>query len=206
MSLEYRIQRIDTMAKAWGLDRDHDLIASLPVDSKIYDEFKIKIKLYVSKALDFPYENNDDLFIKKVNDSRSNRKNITPNGAVVPKREFQLEYNMVLRDWSLIIKKMVQKDEKLLSIFRFTPNVRIKYAKELEDNVGRALSTSYAHSDAWVEGPWGYNCYFPLLGDSKNNNLLFYEPKKGEFDEKMMEASPSYESMQWVLKHGSKNQ
>ena len=94
--------------------------------------------------------------------------------------------------------------QNFVPIFRFTPNVRIKYAKELEDNVGRALSTSYAHSDAWVEGPWGYNCYFPLLGDSKNNNLLFYEPIKKEFDEKMMQASPSYESMQWVLKHYKK--
>ena len=204
MSLEYRIKRIDNMTKAWGLDRDHDLIASLPLDSKIYNEFKVKIKLYVSKALNFPFENDDDLFIKKVNDSRNNRKNVTPNGAVVPKREFLLEYNTVLRDWSLIIKKMVKKDEKLLSIFRFTPNVRIKYSKELEENIGRPLNTSYAHSDAWVEGPWGYNCFFPLLGDSENNNLLFYEPIKKEFDEKMMQASPSYESMQWVLKHYKK--
>ena len=204
MSLDYRIKRVDTMVKSWGLERDHDLIASLPLNKNTFDEFKVKIKLYVSKALNFEYENNDDLFMKKVNEARSNRKNVTPNGAVVPKREFQLEYNMVLRDWAKIIKEMVKRDEKLLSIFRFTPNVRIKYAKELEDNVGRALSTSYAHSDAWVEGPWGYNCYFPLLGDSDKNNLLFYEPNKGEFDEKMMAASPSYEDMQWVLKHYKK--
>ena len=200
MSLEYRIQRIDNMTKAWGLDRDHDLIASLPVDSKIYDEFKVKIKLYVSKALNFPFENDDDLFIKKVNDSRNNRKNITPNGAVVPKREFQLEYNMVLRDWSLIIKKMVKRDEKLLSIFRFTPNVRIKYAKELEDNVGRALSTSYAHSDAWVEGPWGMNCFIPFFGDTKNNNLIFYEPES-YFSEDFLSTSSTYVKMQWVMDH-----
>ena len=30
MSLDYRIKRVDTMVKSWGLDRDHDLIASLP--------------------------------------------------------------------------------------------------------------------------------------------------------------------------------
>ena len=161
MSLDYRIKRVDTMVKSWGLERDHDLIASLPLNKNTFDEFKVKIKLYVSKALNFEYENNDDLFMKKVNEARSNRKNVTPNGAVVPKREFQLEYNMVLRDWAKIIKGMVKRDEKLLSIFRFTPNVRIKYAKELEDNVGRALSTSYAHSDAWVEGPWGLQLLLP---------------------------------------------
>ena len=108
MSLDYRIKRVDTMVKSWGLDRDHDLIASLPLNKNTFDEFKVKIKLYVSKALNFEYENNDDLFMKKVNEARSNRKNVTPNGAVVPKREFQLEYNMVLRDWAKIIKGMVK--------------------------------------------------------------------------------------------------
>ena len=96
MSLDYRIKRVDTMVRSWGLDRDHDLIASLPLNKNTFDEFKVKIKLYVSKALNFEYENNDDLFMKKVNEARSNRKNVTPNGAVVPKREFQLEYNMFL--------------------------------------------------------------------------------------------------------------
>ena len=204
MSLEYRIQRIDNIIKSWGLNREHDLIASLPLDLKLYNDFKLKIKLYVSKALNFAYESDDDSFIKQINSSRNNRTNITPNGAVVPKREFQLEYNMILRDWSLIIKKMIEKEKKLLSIFRITPNIRIKYGQELEDNIGRPLSTSHPHSDAWVEGPWGMNCYFPILGDSENNNLVYYEPKKNQFDEKMMESSPSYEDMQWVMKHYQK--
>ena len=67
MSLDYRIKRIDTMVKSWGLERDHDLIASLPLDKKINDEFLVKIRLYVSKALNFQYENNNELFMEKVN-------------------------------------------------------------------------------------------------------------------------------------------
>ena len=55
----------------------------------------------------------------------------------MPKREFQLEYNLILREWCKIIKTMVEKDKKLLSIFRVTPNIRIKFGKELEDNIGR---------------------------------------------------------------------
>ena len=51
------------------------------------------------------------------NYARENRKNVTPNGAIVPKKEFQLEYNIILRDWSLTIKNMIKKDKKLLSIF-----------------------------------------------------------------------------------------
>ena len=204
MSLDYRIKRVDTMVRSWRLDRDHDLIASLPLNKNTFDEFKVKIKLYVSKALNFEYENNDDLFMKKVNEARSNRKNVTPNGAIVPKKEFQLEYNIILRDWSLTIKNMIKKDKKLLSIFRITPNIRVKYGKELEDNIGRPLNTAVPHSDAWLEGPWGLNCYFPILGDCENNTLVYYEPKKGEFDEKMMSSSTSYKNMNWVMKHYKK--
>ena len=107
MSLDYRIKRINNITKSWGLNRDHDLIASLPLNKELFNDFKVKIKLYVSKALNFPYESDDKEFIKKVNSSREYRKNVTPNGAIVPKREFQLEYNMILRDWSLIIKNMI---------------------------------------------------------------------------------------------------
>ena len=204
MSLEYRIKRIDNMVKSWGLNREHDLIASLPIDKKVFEDFKVKLKLYVSRALNFSYEADDISFLKSINNSRDNRTNVTPNGAIVPKREFQLEYNIILRDWSFMIKNMIEKDKKLLSIFRITPNIRIKYGKELEDNVGRSLNTSHPHSDAWLEGPWGLNCYFPILGDSENNNLVYYQPKKGEFDEKMMSSSPSYENMSWVMNHYEK--
>jgi murein DD-endopeptidase MepM/ murein hydrolase activator NlpD len=40
---------------------------------------------------------------------------------------------------------------------------------ELCRRIGRGLNTALPHSDAWVEGPWGMNCYFPLFGDVKKN-------------------------------------
>jgi hypothetical protein len=35
--------------------------------------------------------------------------NITPNGAIVPKREFHLEYNLVLRSWCDLVRANVKK-------------------------------------------------------------------------------------------------
>ena len=118
---------------------------------------------------------------------------------MVPKREYQLEYNLLLREWGDIVRDMVSQDKRLLSIFRITPNIRIKFGRELKDNIGRGLSTSLPHSDAWVEGPWGMNCFFPILGDTKRNNLVFYELKKGLFNENMLVSSKSYKEMQWFL-------
>ena len=125
------------------------------------------------------------------------------NGAIVPKREFHLEYNLVLRSWCELVAQMSKKNPKLLKLFRITPNIRIKFGKELRDNKKRELSTSYPHSDAWVEGPWGMNCYIPFFGDIKNNNLQFYQPID-KFDESFLSISPSYKKMQWVMKYYKK--
>ncbi len=199
MSLKYRKERINKISKNWGLKKSHDLMVTYKIPEDKFEELIKNIKLYVSKALNFKFVDDEKTFLEKVDKNKKNRKNITPNGGVVPKREFHLEYNMILRAWSDIIKNMVSNDEKLLKLFRTTPNIRVKYGKELEDNVGRGLSTSIPHSDAWVEGPWGMNCFVPLMGDTHNNNLLYYEPAN-EFKEEFLKTSPTYDQMQWVLK------
>ena len=48
--------------------------------------FKNSIKNYISKALNIEFEDNDDLFIKKVDQSRNNLTNVTPNGGSCAKK------------------------------------------------------------------------------------------------------------------------
>ena len=199
MSLEYRIDRIQKICDAWKLDKPHSLMAAYKIDDDIFEDFKLKMKLYLCKALKIKFQNNDNEFIASVSKSRKNRINVTPNGGVVPKREFHLEYNILLRDWCEIIKKIIISNPELVTRFRATPNIRIKFGEELEDNLKRPLNTSLPHSDAWVEGPWGMNCFFPIIGDSENNNLKYYEPIK--FDDKMLATASTYEEMQWVMKN-----
>ena len=198
MSYEFRTKRMNKVLTSWGLNKVHDLMVEYSIPSFLKEELLTSIKLYVSKALAFDFVHDEKKFMEKVEFSRSNRKNVTPNGAVVPKREFHLEYNLVLRTWTKIIKKITENDRSLLKLFRMTPNIRIKYGVELEDNLERGLSTSIPHSDAWVEGPWGMNCFIPLLGDAENNNLVYYEPSV-KFDEKFLEISETYNDMQWVM-------
>ncbi len=202
MSLKYRVNRINRICKHWKLKKIHKFMAVHEIDKTIFKNFKTNIKLYLCKALDIPFEADDKKFIQILNKAKNNRTNVTPNGAVVPKRDYTLEYNIILRDWCNIIREMIKKKEKLISRFRITPNIRIKYGKELKDNIGRGLSTSLPHSDAWVEGPWGMNCFFPIFGDYKKNNLVYYEPKK--FDDKLLKISKSYKEMQWVMSNYKK--
>ena len=137
--------------------------------------------------------------MNNVNGARGNRTNLTPNGAVVPKSEFALEYNIFLRQWCQIISQLSKNNPKLISKFRMTPNVRIKFGVELDDNINRGLSTSINHSDAWVEGPWGMNCHIPNLGDCENNYLQFLKLKdESKFKDDFLNTSNEYNDMQWV--------
>ena len=139
MSLKIRYNRINHITKQWKLEKTHPLITRYKINSKFFNQFKFNIKLYISKALNISFNENDKFFIRNIDGARNYRKNITPNGAIVPKREFHLEYNLVLRSWCELVAQMSKKNPKLLKLFRITPNIRIKFGKELRDNKKREL-------------------------------------------------------------------
>jgi hypothetical protein len=200
MTLLYRKERISKILEQWGGNKVNDFFAEWEIPKHLFEELRLSICLYISKAMEFEYTSDGELFIQRLNNSRGNRKNITPNGGVVPKKEYQLEYNLFLRSWCSIVKVMIQKDPRLLRRFRLTPNIRIKFALELEENVGRGLDTAIPHSDAWVEGPWGMNCHLPIIGDYQKNYLHFYKLKdESEFSEDFLTRSTTYNDMQWVV-------
>ena len=117
MSLKIRHQRINLLTKKWKLRRINPLIASYKIKNEFFEEFKFNIKLYISKALKIKFDLDDQKFIKNIDKARNSRLNITPNGAIVPKREFHLEYNLVLRSWCELVRQMSFKDQKLLKLF-----------------------------------------------------------------------------------------
>ena len=202
MSYDYRKSRFIHMNRAWELESMHELMSTYTPTPEDLEELRFSMMLYISRALYFNFTDDEKEFIIRLDKNRHIRDNVTPNGGVVPKKEYQLEYNMVLRIWSKIAAEMVKRDPSLLNKFRLTPNIRIKFGTELEENVNRTLNTSWPHSDAWVEGPWSMNCYVPLLGDVVNNNLAFWKPKNPEnFSDNFLNTAATYEEMQWVLDH-----
>lgn len=199
-SLQYRKDRMTNLANEWQMEKVRDLFVRKKISDKLYRQLRQSIGIYIARALDFEYTQDENELIKRINECRNNRTNITPNGAVVPKREFALEYNIYIRNWCAVVKELVENNPKMLNKYRLTPNVRIKFEEELKDNIGRSLSTSYAHSDAWLEGPWGMNCHMPIFGDTDNNYLHFYKLKdESKFEDRFLETSAEYANMQWVL-------
>lgn len=197
-----RKKRFEDVKSAWNLNQLHDLMLQYDPPKEILDEFRFAVMLYISKAFDFEFTSDEPKFIERLDAKRSYLANVTPNGAVVPKKEYQLEFNLVLRAWSKLVQDMISGKPELLNKIRMTPNVRIKFGVELEENYGRPLNTSIPHSDAWIDGPWGVICFTPLLGDVENNNLYHYKPKNVDsFDDSWLALSPAFQDMQWVLEH-----
>lgn len=202
MSLKYRKKRISELSSFWKMEKVNDLFVSKEISKNNLYNLKKSVELYVSRALNFQYHSEAD-FMDQVEKHSSNRDNVTPNGAIVPKRDYQLEYNLFIKAWCNCIKELSKEKPDLIKKFRVTPNLRIKYGAELIDNIDRGLNTGLPHSDAWVEGPWGMNCHVPLFGDTDNNFLHFYKLKdEALFDEEnFLSKSKSYKEMQWVLEY-----
>ena len=195
-----RKKRFSELKQAWSLNQLNDLMLQFDPPQDLLSDFKFAVMLYISKAFEFDFTSDESEFIKRLDSKRSYKENITPNGAVVPKKEYQLEFNLVLRSWSKLVKNMISGNPSMLNKIRMTPNVRIKFGVELEENYGRPLNTSIPHSDAWIDGPWGIICFTPLLGDVENNNLYHYKPKNpNEFKDEWLALSPTFQDMQWTL-------
>lgn len=199
-SLEYRKQRMTEMAKTWNAEKVNDLFIKWKVPQNTFDNLKRNIGVYIARALHFDYTPDEDEFIRRLEERRNDRTNVTPNGGVVPKKEYALEYNAFIKSWCELVGQFISPDPNYLRKFRLTPNIRIKYGEELEDNIGRGLDTALPHSDAWVEGPWGMNCHMPIFGDTQNNYLHFYKLKdESKFEDRFLDTSAEYTDMQWTV-------
>jgi hypothetical protein len=196
----YRINRFLEMQKSWNLEKFHDLLLAYSPEDNLLSDFRQSVMQYVAKAFYFDITFNELEFMDRLEANIHIKDNITPNGAVVPKKEYQLEFNLVLRSWTKIIQEMTKNNPSLLTKTRMTPNVRIKFGEDPVENVGRGLNTAYPHSDAWVESSFGINCYAPIIGDIDNNNMDFYQPiNPMEFKDEFLANAKPYTEMQWVL-------
>ena len=201
-SLELRKDRFENLQKYYGIEKYNSLLGNWVIPEDLLYSFKTSVMLYISAAMHFDFTNDENEFMRRLEMHKDNRMNVTPNGAVVPKKEYTLEYNHFIKNYCNVVRTMVESNPDYLSGFRLTPNVRIKFADELEENKKRPQNTAFPHTDAWLEGPWGIICHIPLLGDCEKNYLRMYEIKdENNFDDKLLSLSENFESMQWVKDH-----
>ena len=89
-SYEYRKERFRKMKYAWQFEKMHDLLIHKMPPENLLNELRFSIMLYISKAFYFDFTTEEDEFVRRLDESRQIRDNVTPNGGVVPKKEYQL--------------------------------------------------------------------------------------------------------------------
>ncbi len=198
LDLEYRKERVTILAEEWDLVEVRPLILEYKIPQPQLSDLLCSVNRYVHRCLQVAEDSYNDS-CSKLDNYRNSRRNVTPNGACVPKREYQFLYNDVLQNWFSVFKTMILKNESILKLVRVTPNIRIKYGRELSDNENRGLNTQLPHSDAWVEGPWGFNVFTPLLGDCENNTLRYYELPDNDLPNSFFSTVGSYTEKQILL-------
>ena len=74
-SLQYRKDRMTTMANQWGASKVNDLFIRKRIPDHLYSELRRSIGIYISKALHFEYTQDDISFIERLNAHRNDRNN-----------------------------------------------------------------------------------------------------------------------------------
>jgi hypothetical protein len=157
--LEKRIKKFSVITKKFN----HEKISSLVVANKINPAKFLKLqsatKKFVSKSKKYKFVNR------------------TPNGKITPKIEVSREYLNVVTAYRDIILSLNFK--KYIHKWVF-PVVRYKDIKIDQKFNYRPNRSELPHSDIWAG--WDSESLLvmiPLLGDTKNNRVIFYDlPKK----------------------------
>lgn len=137
---------------------------------------KKKISNLIYKSIDTYHQKK---FIRKKNflysylNEISSLPNITPNGAIRPKKEIIKEYN--------IFHKSVVNLFKKIGIYKNIDNamnvvLRIKKGAEKYTIKKRSYATSKIHSDSWSGMALDSVAMIMMIGDISNNTVDCYEP------------------------------
>jgi len=137
---------------------------------------KKNISNLIYKSLDIYYHKK---FVRKKNflsaylNEISLLPNITPNGAIKPKKEIIKEFNVFHKSVVNLFKKIgIYKN-----IYK-AMNVSIRIKKGLENHAikKRPYATSKIHSDSWSGMALDSVAIIMLIGDISNNTVNCYEP------------------------------
>jgi hypothetical protein len=105
---------------------------------------------------------------------RGTMPNITPNGLLMPKREFVLEFNLLHKSIAGIFKDF-QIDE-MIETMHVPVNLRIAQGTPKAAVDSRAYATNKMHSDVWAGEPLdAVIVHLPLFGDAENIGIDFCE-------------------------------
>ncbi|MBH09660.1 MAG: hypothetical protein CMG74_04755 [Candidatus Marinimicrobia bacterium] len=201
MSLYTRIKDF-RIFNAKSIYKISPLIISHHIDKELLLKFNNSVIKYLSKSATCSYKlKNEKQLIDYYNLNQKNLNFITPNGAVVPKKETSKEFNLITRNFVNIVKSL--KINNYIIKFHIPLNIRIKFRKIPKSYYSRDRATEKPHSDSWAgESSNCVNLHIPIFGDINNNKMEFYHPRK--LDEKWLRPLKNFQTGEKYIKYFKK--
>ena len=197
MSLASREKNFQQLVSRFECRKHSPLIVSHRIDPALFERLRVAASSYLLRCLPDQSKasskllSDEEALLAEFSRQMSVIKNVTPNGIVVPKREFILEYNAFVSAFAQITKSLRIGD--LIDFWVNPPNLRFKNSEVSEKLLARSYASEHTHTEAWI--PLNtrrcFSVFIPILGDAERNRVEFYTPPS-HFDESWLDPQNSY--------------
>ncbi len=172
-----------------------DLISAIDLDQDHFEAIKDAVHAYVCAGFERPRTStSDETLCQLLDEKLDTLSNRTPNGALVPKMEFQDEYNQIHRavaSWmqSLNLSPLIESIRCPIVVRAVSGSVRPEFD-------ARPYAASKMHVDLWAgDAPDSVSIIIPILGDIERTTIEWFEPPQG-FEENYLRVMDSYDVAQ----------
>lgn len=198
-----RVQWFAELSQRLGTPQDP--VFNLMTEVKIDEDRLRQMRDATIRYVCAPLANQGDLTSEQavLEAAGNNLANRTPNGMLMPKQEFLMEFNQlhkVMADWfhSLGI------DDLIYQIF-CPIVVRLVMGQRNPQEESRPLSSTKLHADIWADLPLDVVAIqIPILGDTERTTIEFLHPPH-DFEERYMRLLNDYDEAKEVERYCERN-
>ena len=155
--------------------RSWRLLVEQPLKEAQLVSIRYAVAAYLSECLGSPQPILDEAeLLAEVRARKDDAVNITPNGLVVPKRDFIMPFNAVQRAVASAFKSL--GIDEIVDAFHVPISLRIADGTVNQARDLRPYATNKMHSDVWAGEPLdAVVVHMPLFGDAENVGVEFCE-------------------------------
>jgi hypothetical protein len=193
MSRQKRVDWFAKLSQTLGLSLDPklNLLAEAKIAEECFRDVRDATWRYIRACLGNPADNpsEETLLAWLEKEDPSNK---TPNGILLPKAEFQREFNDLHRAFASWIASL-GIDDLIYQVF-CPLTVRLVRGKVLPQVEARPFASNKLHTDIWAGDPADtVAMLLPIAGDIERTTIEFFHPPN-DFEEKYLKVFDGYEA------------
>lgn len=179
-----------------------DLILQARLSESAGQAIRAAAKRYICSCLQFSNPGispsvSDEGLVESLEESVDRLANRTPNGELLPKREFEVEFNEFHAAVASWLKGL--SIDSLIHEIACPVAVRVVKGTSDPQVEARPYSSAKLHVDLWNgDSPDTINVLIPLFGDAQRTTIEFYQPPD-DFEKRYLRMMGDYNEGQEIL-------